>query len=113
MFFDLQDDVKSDDVILRGRGGPNLPIIPPTCRNNPARTPPCRIYLFAGVRLGRLNVSVTDSPIGCCEAGLGFLGSGLMGRGSLGYLPGRGFRPVIATCSGALLTGLDSRVGRS
>jgi hypothetical protein len=31
-----------------------------------------------------------------------------MGRGSLGYLPGRGFRPVIANCSnGAPVTGLD------
>jgi hypothetical protein len=74
MFFDLQDDVKSDDVILRGRGGPNPPIIPPTCRNNPARPPPCRIYFRASFGLGHLNVSVTDFPIGSCQVGLGVSG---------------------------------------
>lgn len=49
MFFVLQDDLKSVDVISPpSRGGPNPPIIPPTCRNNPARTPPCRIYFDPG-----------------------------------------------------------------
>jgi hypothetical protein len=51
--------------------------------------------------LGHLNVSDTNFPIGLCQAG-GVLGCpGLLGRGSLGYLPGRGFRLLIGARRGS------------
>jgi hypothetical protein len=51
MLFDLQDDVKSDDVVLRDRGGP-IPQLSPrhaaTIRHGPHRAG----FIFAQVRLG-------------------------------------------------------------
>jgi hypothetical protein len=74
-------------------------VAPRHVAQNPARDPNRAGFISHRLGLGHLNVSDTNFPIGLCQAG-GVLGCpGLLGRGSLGYLPGRGFRLLIANCS--------------
>jgi hypothetical protein len=108
MFFVLQDDLKSVDVIgPPSRGGPQSPNHPPDMPEQSGTDPTVPDLFWRRSGLDHLNVSVTDSPIGSCRAGWGLGCPGLMGRGSLGYLPGRGFRLLIPNCSNGHRTGND------
>jgi hypothetical protein len=107
MFFGLKD-VKSDDVIsLLSRGEPPIPQSCPPDMSPRIRhgTPTVPDLFLHRLGLGHLNVSDTNFPIGLCRAGWVSGCPGLMGRGSLGYLPGRGFRLLIANCSNGHRTG--------